>query len=335
MATLEKLLNTHDQQALARGERQDSQEDARTKKREVVRKKADLAQIISESAEEATGQGAEHHTLPYSDIPRSKDKSSEVQKRTTGMSSLILSPQAKVELIEASKGDFFRKARELENQLYLAEKGVLDPKHGHLASSIHSPEGGTSLREKIVVHMAEPEKQLDAAEARILSGGPGGLVLDTIAADAGVSKGGLLYHFPSKEALVAGLCERMLDGFERTLASLTEADGTPGSWTRAYLASTVTQNGRPADESAQLMAAILATLGRDSAHLEAVREHFARWHRRIAQDGIDPQAAIIVRLAADGLWLSSLLGLNELNESEGPSLISALRSMTRPEAAAR
>ena len=66
-----------------------------------------------------------------------------------------------------------------------------------------------------------------------------------------------------------------------------------------------------------------------------MREHFARWHRRIAQDGIDPQAAIIVRLAADGLWLSSLLGLNELNESEGPSLISALRSMTRPEAAAR
>ena len=163
---------------------------------------------------------------------------------------------------------------------------------------------------------------LDAAEARILRGDTGGLHLDTIVAAAGVSKGGLLYHFPSKEALVAGLCERMLDGFERTLASLTEADGTPGSWTRAYLASTVTQNGRPADESAQLMAAILATLGRDSAHLEAVREHFARWHRRIAQDGIDPQAAIIVRLAADGLWLSSLLGLNELNESEGPSLIS-------------
>lgn len=131
-----------------------------------MRQQVDLAQIISESAEEAAGQGAEHHTLPYSDIPRSKDKSSEVQKRTTGMSSLILSPQAKVELIEASKGDFFRKARELENQLYLAEKGGLDTRHGQLASSIHSPEGGASLREKIVVHMAEPEKQLDAAEAR-------------------------------------------------------------------------------------------------------------------------------------------------------------------------
>lgn len=170
---------------------------------------------------------------------------------------------------------------------------------------------------------------LDAAEARLLREGPNGLVLDAIAGDAGVSKGGLLYHFPSKEALVAGLCERMLDGFEQTLASLSESDQGSGAWTRAYLGSTVTDNGRPADESAKLMAGVLATLGRDSAHLETVREHFARWHRRLESDGIDPCAATIVRLAADGLWLSSLLGLNELDRNAGPKVIEALREMTR------
>ena len=52
------------------------------------------------------------------------------------------------------------------------------------------------------------DRILNAAEERLLAAGPGGLVLDAIAADAGVSKGGLLYHFGSKEALVAGLCER-------------------------------------------------------------------------------------------------------------------------------
>lgn len=170
---------------------------------------------------------------------------------------------------------------------------------------------------------------LDAAEARLLADGPGGLVLDAIAADAGVSKGGLLYHFPSKEALVGGLCERMLDGFEQTLASLVDSDDDPGAWTRAYLASTVTEKGRPADNSAQLMAGVLATLGRDSAHLETVREHFARWHRRLENDGIDPTAATIVRLAADGLWLSSLLGLNELARKPGADVIAELQEMTR------
>ena len=54
------------------------------------------------------------------------------------------------------------------------------------------------------------DRILDAAEARLLQRGPAGLVLDAVAREAQVSKGGLLYHFPSKEALVAGLTGRML-----------------------------------------------------------------------------------------------------------------------------
>ncbi len=174
------------------------------------------------------------------------------------------------------------------------------------------------------------ERILNAAEARLLAGGPTRLVLDAIAADAGISKGGLLYHFASKEALVAGLCERMLERFDRELEALSDADdGRAGAWTRVYLASTVTEEGKPADNSAQLMAGILATLGRDSAHLETVREHFARWHERLEADGIDRTTATIVRLAADGLWLSALLGLTRLDSEVGRETIRALRDLTR------
>jgi AcrR family transcriptional regulator len=174
------------------------------------------------------------------------------------------------------------------------------------------------------------ERILNAAEARLLATGPAGLVLDAIAADAGISKGGLLYHFGSKEELVAGLCERMLERFDRELDALCEGDAErAGSFTRAYLASTVTDEGKPADNSAQLMAGILATLGRDSSHLEAVRARFARWHERLADDGIDPTTATLVRLAADGLWLSALLGLPQLDAEDGCEALRALRELTR------
>ena len=70
------------------------------------------------------------------------------------------------------------------------------------------------------------EKILNAAEARLLASGPAGLVLDAVAADAGVSKGGLLYHFRTKEALVGGLCDRMLARFDEQLISLADAAPT-------------------------------------------------------------------------------------------------------------
>ena len=175
------------------------------------------------------------------------------------------------------------------------------------------------------------EKILNAAEARILAHGPGGLVLDAVAADAGISKGGLLHHFRSKQALVGGLCDRMLDRFEHQMQSLVATDPqASGAWTRAYLDTTVTGEGKPADNSAQLMAGILATMGRESVHLEKVREHFARWQRRLEEDGIDPTTATLVRLAADGLWLSALLGLQRLEPRPSEQVMSALRALTGP-----
>jgi len=174
------------------------------------------------------------------------------------------------------------------------------------------------------------ETILNAAEARLLAQGPAGLVLGAIAADAGVSKGGLLYHFASKEALVEGLCDRMLERFDEQLEALAAADPNPvGARTRAYLASTVTSEGKPADNSAQLMAGILATLGRDSKHLQRVSDHFDRWHEALAQDGIDPGMAALVRLAADGLWLSSLLGLSQSTSPAGDAALALLHEFSR------
>ncbi len=175
------------------------------------------------------------------------------------------------------------------------------------------------------------EAILDAAQARLLEHGPSGLVLDTVASDAGVSKGGLLYHFPSKEALIAGLTERMLAGFDAIQASLHDADGDPdGAWTRAYVHSTVTPRGEPADDSARLMAGMLAGFGGDAARLGEVQARFQHWQARIEHDdGVDATNATIVRLAADGVWLSALLGLPSMPKTLAKKVMARLDAMTR------
>lgn len=171
---------------------------------------------------------------------------------------------------------------------------------------------------------------LDAAEARLLKLGPNGLVLEGVAADAKVSKGGLLYHFQSKEVLVDGLIERMLDEFDHLQDTAVAVDRKAvGRWTRAYLASTVTDAGFPADSSAQLMAGILAAIDNDPVRLGIIRKRFATWHARLLRDGIDPVQATIVRLAADGLWLSALLGLPGLDKRLQGRVLKRIKGMIR------
>ncbi|TIP33330.1 MAG: TetR/AcrR family transcriptional regulator, partial [Mesorhizobium sp.] len=54
------------------------------------------------------------------------------------------------------------------------------------------------------------EKILAAAADVAREAGPGSLSLEAVASRAGVSKGGLLYNFPTKAKLMQGLVESYL-----------------------------------------------------------------------------------------------------------------------------
>ncbi len=144
---------------------------------------------------------------------------------------------------------------------------------------------------------------LDAAGRTIRAVGPGALTLDAVAREAGVSKGGLLYHFATKEALVDALVEDWLDRFEEQLAAGAGEHG----WARAYI--DVCAAGLPSAEERATDVAMLAAIVGDPARLEPVRRRYAAWQERLVADGGDPVTATILRLAADGLWLAELIGL--------------------------
>jgi AcrR family transcriptional regulator len=136
---------------------------------------------------------------------------------------------------------------------------------------------------------------LDAAGAVIRRDGPQALTLDAVAAQAGVSKGGLLYHFKSKRELLDALVARWLDEFQRDI----EAES--GNFAERYVRAS---DGAKAEE-----AGLLAALVADPQVLAVVRERHAAWQDRVATEGGDTVDATVARLAADGLWLSDLLGI--------------------------
>ena len=92
---------------------------------------------------------------------------------------------------------------------------------------------------------SQRDAALDAALDLLRDGGS--LSLESAARAAGMSKPGLMYHFSTKEALVAALVDHLIDDYERTFVALLPAGGTdPSARERiaAYLEWSVTHDAR-------------------------------------------------------------------------------------------
>ncbi|OAB56498.1 hypothetical protein AY599_26580 [Leptolyngbya valderiana BDU 20041] len=179
------------------------------------------------------------------------------------------------------------------------------------------------------------ERLLDAAARVMLARGALGLTLDAVAAEAEVSKGGLLYHFPSKEVLLRAMVAHLVEATEARIAASLQGEAkagaaeAPGGWLRGYLAAWVQQTeGAAADR--KLGQALLAAAAVDPRFLEDLRRQDAAWGARLRADGLDPLRALIVRLAIDGLWFNETFGLPVVAANERAALRCRLEEMTRP-----
>ena len=80
------------------------------------------------------------------------------------------------------------------------------------------------------------ETILNAAEAVVGAEGAARLTLDAVADRASVSKGGLLYHFPTKELLLEAMVDRHMQHFEDTrLQALDRLPPGPGRELKALI----------------------------------------------------------------------------------------------------
>ncbi|WP_326524026.1 TetR/AcrR family transcriptional regulator [Sphingomonas sp.] len=176
----------------------------------------------------------------------------------------------------------------------------------------------------------DPQKvraALVAATATIIAEqGLGKLTVDAVARAAGVTKGGLFHHFPTKQDLVEGVLETMFAEAEATLADLMAADAEPhGRFTRAML-NGVFQNHRVCDTVSSRTLCLAMTA--DPLLQRRWADWFARQLAQYAETDENISCAI-VRLATDGIWLSSLHAPNHA-PPVAQDVRDALLAMTRP-----
>lgn len=174
------------------------------------------------------------------------------------------------------------------------------------------------------------ERLLDAAEELVARDGVGMLTLERVAAEALVSKGGLLYHFPSKEALIEGMVERQLreinDAFEMALR--TEAPD-PGRATRAMVRASFGPATRPKERERRTAVALLAAVVTRPGLLDPVREAYRRWTKQLIEDGLPAGRSVAVLAALDGMYFWNLLGINEVGPAQTGAARRALEELAR------
>lgn len=150
--------------------------------------------------------------------------------------------------------------------------------------------------------------------------------LDAISQRAGVSKGGLLHHFPTKQALIVALIDKLLDDLSVSVESYIAKDSDPvGRFTRAYLMTCLESQNNPDAEHWNTLGIMLATE-------TAMRTRWVKWlSKQMKQHGNsdDTIGCLIVRMAADGVWFSATVGISSVQRKQQKRFVAALDKMTR------
>src|SRR4051812_5675294 len=170
------------------------------------------------------------------------------------------------------------------------------------------------------------QRLLEVAGELVTESGVMALTLDAVAKRAGVSKGGLLHHFPSKHALLMAMVADISYRFMGEVAEQAKDDpDAHGRSARAYVRTVVDE---PASEIRR-WGALSAAFMSDPSLLRDWRTKLAELRAVDAAEGADPVGLMIARLAADGLWLADVCGLYGIDEEMRGRIADRLIALTK------
>lgn len=164
------------------------------------------------------------------------------------------------------------------------------------------------------------QRILEAAAAVARESGAGNLSLDDVAARAGISKGGLLYNFPTKAALMRALVEAYIAEFE---AQLDEAVRVPGGDSR-LLGDYVRLSALDSEETKPGAAGVLAAIAEDPDFLKPIAAFKRRLLDRLRTGSDDFAKVLIVYLALEGMRSMKLFDIDVLTKDERDLAVAAM-----------
>jgi AcrR family transcriptional regulator len=171
------------------------------------------------------------------------------------------------------------------------------------------------------------ERIIDAAEQVVVERGARHLTFDAVASKAGVSRGGILYHFPDKEALLKGMLDRLIErAAERRAKKRAELAEGMEREIAAHVFSSLEEDDKAERACA---AALFASGAHDPGLLAPVKEKYRKFFDDFTRNGLRFERAAVIALATDGLRLLELLSASPFSEKERSKIIEEMISLAK------
>jgi len=168
------------------------------------------------------------------------------------------------------------------------------------------------------------DRILDAAEAVILESGGRSFTLDAVAASAGISKGGLVYSFATKDDLVHAALEREMARFREAVHRRLGGEPTkPVELALAHIEEALDED----DVSTQKAAFLVTALVHAPDMLEPVRRYYRELLDPLRSERGDMHEVRHALLAVEGIFLLRGLGFIEVSANEQKSVLRHARDI--------
>ncbi len=165
---------------------------------------------------------------------------------------------------------------------------------------------------------------LDAAEQLVASEGAARLTFDALGQATGISKGGLLYHFASKDKLLEAMLERMVArNSDLKDAFMAQFEGDPNQELKSILLASLNSDA----ECAQLSSGLLAAAANNPELLAPMTAHVQQTFRSLEQFSNDPMLAKVLFFAVHGARLFEQLQLCEHCQGDRKAFADKLLAM--------
>jgi AcrR family transcriptional regulator len=154
--------------------------------------------------------------------------------------------------------------------------------------------------------------------------GAGALTYDNLVAKSGLTRGGVMYHFPSKESMLQGLVDHYVHRELGKVEERWEKHGkTPDGLLKAELECAIEVD----DKDQQISVSLLPVVIQNPAMMNEIQKIVEERYQNLDQTSVGFEKAAITLLVIDAFEMSKAFGFTLLSEKKRKQILKTLYAL--------